>query len=502
MKRWSLALATLVLGAFAGSYFVGPLLHGQQAVVAPPALVKELTSYRDIVKRVLPAVVSIETRAKVARVKGKQPRPPMLFQGQVPEEFRKFFEQFDNVPFDQEFDMPPHTGFGSGFFISADGVILTNYHVVNGADQVAVTLTDGRKFTSKDIHGDRRTDLAIVRIHDGGNFSYLELGDSDAMDIGDRVLAVGAPFGLTGSVTHGIISAKGRNGLHMNMYEDFLQTDAAINPGNSGGPLVSLDGKVVGINAAIKTHSGGFQGVGLAVASNLARNVSKALLKDGVVRRGYLGVQIGELSPDVAKRFGLAKGTGVVVGQVFPDTPAAKAGLKDGDIVTEIAGKKVKDGRTLQHIVAGLPLKKPVDLSIVRDGNNMTLHVTIEEQPSEFGNARAPAPRPTPNRSKSESVDKLGIEIGDLDQDLAESLGFSSSTRGAVITGVDSGSVGFTAGLRRGMLVAKVDSHKVADAAAARQALEKASLPSGILLQVQTPRGGTNFIMIRKGAGE
>src|SRR5205085_2615933 len=198
------------------------------------------------------------------------------------------------------------------------GVVLTNFHVVGGADQVEVQLKDGRKFLSKDIHGDRKTDLAIVRIKAGDEpLPFLELGDSDAMEIGDRVLAVGAPFGLTGTVTAGIVSAKGRNGLNVNMYEDFLQTDAAINPGNSGGPLVNLEGKVVGINSAIKSRSGGFQGGGLAIASNLAQRVMHALRTDGVVHRGYLGVQIRDLDPEVAARLNLPKDTGVVVAEVF-----------------------------------------------------------------------------------------------------------------------------------------------------------------------------------------
>src|SRR5205807_2989303 len=185
------------------------------------------------------------------------------------------------------------------------GVVLTNYHVVAGADRVEVQLADGRKFLSRDIKGDRKNDLALVRLETKSPLPSLELGDSDAMEIGDRVLAVGAPFGLTGTVTAGIVSAKGRHNLQMNMYEDFLQTDAAINPGNSGGPLVNLQGQVIGINAAIKSRTGGFQGIGLAVASNLAKNIMDKLLKDGVVHRGYLGVQIQDLTPAVAERLGL-----------------------------------------------------------------------------------------------------------------------------------------------------------------------------------------------------
>ncbi len=492
MKRWSIVIVALVLGAVGGGYFVGPWLHGQGGPPAP-ALPKELTSYRDVVKQVLPAVVSIEAHTKVApRPKAKNKGRPLP--DDIPEPFRRFFEDFGGPGF----DLPeqPRQGFGSGFFIDAGGVLLTNFHVVSGAEHVTVTLMDGRKFTAKDIRGDRRTDLAIVRIDPKGKVPFLDLGDSDAMEIGDRVLAFGAPFGLTGSVTSGIVSAKHRN-LNMNMYEDFLQTDAAINPGNSGGPLVSLDGKVVGINAAIKTKSGGFQGVGLAVASNLAKQVTQALLRDGVVRRGYLGVQIRDLAPEVAQRLNLPKDAGLVIAEVFDNTPAAKAGLKPGDILTALAGRPIKDGKVLQLTVAGLPLNKPVDMTIVRDGQALKVNVTIEEQPQEFGPTRVPAPRQPAADPEAIGLDKIGIAIADLNAELAEDLGYRAGTKGVVITKVDGGSLASLAGLRRGMLITRVDKQAMATADAARTALEAASLTRGVLLQVQSPQGGTNFVLLR-----
>ncbi len=506
MRRWSLAIACLVVGVLAGSFLIRPLLFGQpaDAAKAPLTVPKELTSYRDIVKRVLPAVVSIEStsrpRAK-ARVKNPQRRVPgpALDDPRIPEEFRKFFKDFDGKGFEFETPNPgPTHGFGSGFLVDAKGVILTNYHVVAGADQVEVKLMDGSKFVSKDIHGDRKTDLAIVRIDaKGKDLPYLELGDSEAMQIGDRVLAVGAPFGLTGTVTAGIVSAKGRNGLHMNMYEDFLQTDAAINPGNSGGPLVNMAGQVIGINAAIKTRTGGFQGVGLAVASNLARNVMKSLLKDGTVHRGYLGVQIKDLSPEVAERLGLTNKHGVLVGRVFEDAPAAKAGLKAGDIITAINGQPVKEGRVLQTVVAGLPLHKPVPLTVVRDGQEKTLHVTIEEQPAQFGTDEQPT-QPAPKKEKeSVSVEKYGLEFSDLTPELAKEYGYKSSAHGAVITRVDSDSVAAAAGLRAGFLIVKVDRKPVETAKEARDALKKASSAKGVLLQVRSPQGGTDYVVLK-----
>jgi serine protease Do len=360
MNRWSCA-ACLLVGGFIGSYLVAPLVHGQPKQPQPPALPKELTSYRDVVKRVLPAVVSLD-----AKIKGKP-----------------------------KADDPSKGGFGSGVLIDAHGVVLTSYHVVENAEAVLVTLLDGRKFVSQNIRGDRKTDLAIVILDSKvtGPLPFLELGDSEAMEIGDRVLAVGAPFGLAGSVTHGIISGKGRSGLNLNLYEDFLQTDAAINPGNSGGPLINLEGKVIGINAAIKSKTGGFQGVGLAVASNLAKAIVQALTTDGVVHRGYLGLQVRELSPELAARLGLGKQAGVVVSEVFDNTPASKAGLKIGDVITSLGGKAVSDTKMLESIVLSLPVSKATGATIIRAGKSMTLKVTIEEQPDDYGVPRQPAPQ-------------------------------------------------------------------------------------------------------------
>jgi serine protease Do len=508
MKRWSLALVCLLIGALAGAFIAGPFLSVQgapknttrHAVTLP----RELTSYRDVVKKVLPAVVSIEMQVKVKKVNRPRKQPgakggqPGFDDSRIPEEFRKFFKDMEKRQF--EFPEPtPQSGFGSGFIVDPKGVILTNYHVVGGADRLVVTLRDGRTFVTRDIHGDRKTDLAIVRIDPKTqDLPSLELGNSDAMEIGDRVLAVGAPFGLTGSVTAGIVSAKGRNGLHMNMYEDFIQTDAAINPGNSGGPLVNLEGKVIGINAAIKTRSGGFQGVGLAVASNLAKSIMKALLKDGVVHRGYLGVQIKDLSPEVGERLGLGKQKGVLVAQVFPKSPAAKAGLKAGDVIVRLGGKKVQEGRVLQTVVAGLPLQKSVPLTVVRDGQKQTLRVVIEEQPEQFDNT-GNFQKPAPSRGEEGpvTVDKFGVKVKDLNAETAEELGYPKDAKGALVTQVDPDGPGATAGLRKGMLIVKVDKKKVASAAAVRKALKKGSLKKGVLVQVQTPQGGTDYLVFK-----
>jgi serine protease Do len=369
---------------------------------------------------------------------------------------------------------------------------------VGGADQVEVQLMDGSKYPSLSVAGDQKTDLAIVRIDTKGkSLPYLELGNSEAMQIGDRVLAVGAPFGLRGTVTAGIVSAKGRNGLRMNMYEDFIQTDAAINPGNSGGPLVNLSGQVIGINSAIKTRTGGFQGIGLAVASNLAKSVMTSLEKDGKVHRGYLGVQVKDLTPEIAKELGLPNNHGVVVSNVYPGAPASKAGLKPGDVLTAINCNAVKDGRELQTVVAGLPLHKPVPLKVVRDGQPKTLRVTIEEQPDKFGTEEQPVRSRVPHEKESVSMEDFGMELSDLTEDTAQELGYGSKAKGAVVTRVDPSGPAYEAGLRKGTLIQRVNKKRVISAEAARAAFKKANLAKGVLLQVQTPQGGTDYVILK-----
>jgi serine protease Do len=395
MRRWLPAFVLLLAGLFVGGVVGRSVLHGQQPAVTP--VPKELTSYRDVVKKVLPAVVSIEGKTAATPVKAKQSSKRIVPDDQqIPEEFRHFFPDFGDFG---DMQQAPHLGFGSGFLVDPKGIVLTNNHVVDGAAEVVVTLQDGRKFTAKDIKTDPMTDLAIVRF-DTKNESlpYLALGDSGAMEIGDRVLAVGAPFRMRGTVTAGIVSSKGRN-MGMNAYEDFLQTDAAINPGNSGGPLVNLRGEVVGINSAIKSVSGGWQGIGLAVSTNLAKNVMEQLEKNGTVHRGYLGVHIQSLSnPDLAARLGAPKEGGVLVSEVEAKSPGEKAGLKEGDVITAVNGEKVHDGQELRKEIASLAPGKQVELSVIRDGKAETLKATIEEQPRDFAGKERPDQPAAPAR--------------------------------------------------------------------------------------------------------
>jgi serine protease Do len=443
-------------------------------------------------------VVSIEAKAKPRAGQSNPQRrgsrqPP---QG-IPDEMRRFFEErnFDNVPPDG------NLGLGSGFIVDRSGVILTNNHVVDGADAAEVTLTDGRKFTSQEIKTDPNTDLAIVRITTDAPLPALRFGDSSQMEIGDRVLAVGAPFGLTGSVTHGIISAKGRD-LRLNRYDDFLQTDAPINPGNSGGPLVNLAGEVIGINSAIKSRSGGFQGVGLAIASNLARDIVQQLQKDGSVRRGYLGISMAqEVSPEVAERLGMKAGQGVVVSDVTDKAPAAKAGLQPDDVITSVNGQPVSDNHGLIRIVGSLPIGKAVEVSILRDGKPQKLSLTLEQAPKNYGD---PQQRPSAIQFgrglETLRVAKFGLELADLTAERAKEFGLNGDA--ALVARVEQGGPAAEAGVVRGLAITKVERKDVRSAEEARDALEHADPQKGALVHVRSLNTGATAILLLKPAAQ
>lgn len=457
LRRWPLAAALLGIG------LTGWIAAQRQLVGQPPRPVPmpgELASFSPVVKRILPAVVSIEGKVKGSE---KTTRP-----GQTD-------------------DTDP--GFGSGVLIDPSGVVLTNNHVVAEAEAVEVSLADGRKFVSRDIRRDPKSDLAIIKLDAKEPFPFLELADSDAAEVGDRVLAAGAPFGLTGSVTHGIVSGKSRTNLRLNPYEDWLQTDAAVNPGSSGGPLVNLEGKVLGITAAIKTKSGGFSGVGLAVASNLCRSVSVQLIKDGVVRRGHLGASVRDLDDAVAAKLGVRPGNGAIITKVDVSSPAAKAGLAVGDVLMVVAGQPIRGARDVHRIVAGLPIGQPAEVSAVRDGKVLAAKVLIEEQKD--------PPATAASAGKILPFQNLGIALADLTPEMATRLGYPKGTKGAMVVAVTRGGAAERAGLRAGHLIVQVDKTPIGSATAFDRAVGGADRAKGALVHVLRPGGEVEFAVLK-----
>lgn len=466
-------------------------------------------AFRNAASDVLPAVVAIRTLPQVAaRVpsgeqESQQERSEIPFRefhgmpfgelfGNHPE-LRRFFDQMPSGP-GLGVPGPGTGGLGSGVIIDRDGIILTNNHVVAGTGKVSVQLEDGREFEAVDIHRDPRTDLAVLRIEGASGLTAAKLGNSDSAEVGDWVLALGEPFGLEGTVTAGIISAKGR-GLGIAEREDFIQTDAAINPGNSGGPLVNLDGEVVGVNTAISSRSGGNQGVGFAVPINLAKWVADQLIKTGSVRRAYLGVVIQPVTHELAQHLGVPAKQGVLVTEVMPDTPGAAAGLKDGDVIVEFAGQKMTKPIELQGAVERSEIGSKQPLIVLRDGKRHELSVSVGEQPTDFGRNSLKGVRPGEDAKPAPSqFEKLGFQVENLGDDVAEHLGLQGE-QGLLITEVTPGSPAAEAGLESGLLITHVDRAPVTDVAGMREAVEKASAEKGILLRVRSGQGARFLVL-------
>ena len=396
-------------------------------------------------------------------------------------------------------------GLGSGVIVSSDGYILTANHVVEGADTVKVALADGEKeFEAKVIGTDPPTDVAVLRIDAKKPLPAITLADSDKLEVGDMVLAIGNPFAVGQTVTMGIISALQRGGFGISGYEDFIQTDAAINPGNSGGALVDVEGRLVGINTAILSHSGGFQGVGFAVPINMARYVMDRLIGSGKVARGFLGVKIQALTPDLAKEFNLPdESSGVLVGEVTPDSSAAKAGVREGDVIVEVNGKKVPDPRILQLLVAQAAPGSKVNLRILRGGpgtraTEKTITATLAELPQEALASRGRNQSEDGNQQGTDALD--GVEVTDLDAAARRQLGIPRTVQGAVVVNVDQDSNAARAGISQGDVITEINHQRVRNADDA-VALSKKANSERLLLRVWTPSerggGGTHYVVVQ-----
>jgi serine protease Do len=434
----------------------------------PVAITNE--TFSDLAEKLTPAVVNISTTVVVKERPFFRGRPSP-FGEQDP--FREFWEKFFGGEMPREFETK---SLGSGVIINKEGYIVTNNHVVENAKEILVTLQTEQDYRAEVVGRDKKTDLALIKIDAKEDLPVAPLGDSDTLHVGEWVMAVGNPFGLSETVTAGIVSAKGRV-IGAGPYDDFIQTDASINPGNSGGPLFNFWGEVVGINTAIIAAG---QGIGFAIPVNLAKEIVVQLKESGRVTRGWLGVGIQRVTSELAKSFGLKEKTGALVSQVFKDGPAEKAGIKQGDIILEFDGKKVTSFDELPRIVASTPVGKVVTIKVFRDGKIISLQAKIAEMEEKIEVARAPSRKP------------LGVTVQDMTPEIARSLGLEGET-GVVVTSVDPGSPADKAGINRGDVVLEVNREPIKGIEDFNQVLEEAGDQESILFLIR--RGESNLFI-------
>jgi serine protease Do len=407
----------------------------------PRQIMETSRAFSDIVNAVSPVVVNIST-TKVIRREG----------GPFDDPFFDFFSPFN------DFNMPKkwkEKSLGSGVIVSPEGYIITNNHVIEKADEIKVTLVDRRTFKGRLVGADPKTDIAIIRI-DAGNLPTLTWGDSDSLQVGEFVLAVGSPYGLSNTVTMGIISAVGRANVGIADYEDFIQTDAAINPGNSGGPLVNIKGEMIGINTAIFSRTGGYQGIGFAVPSNMVRLVIDQLIEKGKVVRGWIGVTIQELSPELAHEFGIKKSKGALVSDVAKDSPAGRAGIKRGDIIIEFNGKEVKDVSSLRNMVAQSKAGNEISLKIYRAQKEFVVKVVIVELPREVAEVAPEHSAPDPELKML-----TGLTVMNLSKEIIRQLGFNQDEKGVVVVKVEPGSPADDAEIKKGDIIKEINQQRI-----------------------------------------
>lgn len=437
-------------------------------------------SFASVVSADKPAVVTITTTlsAEDASADGTSP-----FGGNSPfdQQFRDFFGQ-RQMP--QPRSAEKAQALGSGFVLTSDGYIVTNNHVIDKANTIKVTLDDGTELPAKLIGADPKSDLAVLKIDSDKPLATIGWGESDALRAGDPILAIGNPFGIGTTVTAGIVSARGRD-LHSGPYDDFIQIDAPINHGNSGGPLVGPDGKVVGINTAIYSPNGGSVGVGFAIPSNQAQAVVAKLMKDGSIEHGFIGVQIQPVTADIADAIGLAKPAGALVAKVDDGTPAGKAGVRSGDVITALGGKAVTSPRDLSRMVADLSPGAKESLTVWRDGGDQDLSITIGT--NDDGSGQVLADAGGKSGKAAQRVPTIGVQLGDLTADMRQSLGLPKGENGAVVEGVNPDKPAADAGLQPGDVILSVNQKPVGSAGEAKTAVAEAGKAGrkAVLLLVQ-----------------
>ncbi|MBN2468488.1 MAG: DegQ family serine endoprotease [Deltaproteobacteria bacterium] len=464
--KWLLIILLfgIVLGFVGSIYFtnLGIIKRGEPRPAPSPAEIKGFSlSFADLVTQVSPAVVNISTTKTIT------------FRNSFRDFYSPFEEFFGDDFLERFFGQQPQKrkqrSLGSGFILSKEGHILTNSHVIEGADEITIRLASGKTYSAEIVGRDKKTDLALIKAKSWFDLpAPVTLGDSDTLRVGDWVMAIGNPFGLDHTVTAGIVSAKGRI-IGSGPYDDFIQTDASINPGNSGGPLFNTHGEVVGINSAIFTTSGGNIGIGFAVPINMAKEIIEELEKKGTITRGWIGITIQPLTPELAQEFDVKDTKGLVVTEVSPDGPADQAGLQRGDVIVEFNGRKISKDRDLSTIVSTTPPGTSVTFKIIRGGDAKTLSLTVGEM--EKGEAT----------SKSTGAPNLGIRAEELSPEAARRWGYPPSETGVIISRVEPGSIADESGLQAGDLIKEVNQTPITSTNDYHESLKKASPAKGIL---------------------
>jgi len=435
-----------------------------------------LPEFTGLAERLAPVVVNVSTRAKVSR--RQAPATPSPF-GEN-DQLNEFWHRFFGGPQGSGPGGSVQEHLGSGFIVDRSGIVLTNNHVIEGADKITVKLTDDREFDAKVVGRDPKTDLAVIRIGDGKeNFPVAPLGDSSQLQVGEWVAAMGSPFGLANTITAGIISAKGRN-IGAGPYDSFIQTDASINPGNSGGPLVNLRGEVIGINSAILSQTGGNLGIGFAIPINLAKEILPDLIKTGKVRRGWLGVSIQRVTPEIAKAMGLERDRGALVSEVIQGSPAEKAGIRSGDVITEYDEKQIEHANDLPILVAQTAVGKNVNVVVQRENKRVPMSVMVGELKEEERVASVP------------EKERLGLSVQTVTPDIARSLGLDQA-QGVIVSSVQPGSPAADAGLARGDVILEVNRQAIKSAAELQNITDNAKAGANLLFLVR--RSGNNLFV-------
>ena len=440
-------------------------------------------AFSSVVKKAAPAVVYIRVEKDIKGFGSGRMSVPEDFMNNpfLRRFFGDHFEQFQQQPQMPKQREEREESAGSGFIISQDGLILTNNHVVEDADDIKVKLADKREFTAKVVGTDPQSDVALIKIDADNNLPVLPLGDSNQLEVGEWVIAIGSPFELSQSVTVGVVSAKGRNGMGVSEYENFIQTDAAINPGNSGGPLLNIRGEAVGINSAILSRTGGYMGIGLAIPINMAKTVEEQLRSHGKVIRGWLGLVIQDVDENLAQSFGLANAEGILVSEITAGSPAEKADLKRGDVITSLNGVKLTDVNDLRNKVAMTAPGSTVSLDIIRNRSQKQVQVLIAEQPVDFSR-RA---KMKMLQKHGSVLEKLGLQLQELTPELSAQFGYQSG-QGVIVTEVEQGSPADNVGIEPGQLIEEVNQVRVHNLFELKEALSKGGSSGQVLLSIRS----------------